>query len=123
MTSRRRLLKLLAAGATVGPGLARRAANAGNQPLEHDSGRAGDIIPVELRVEWRAGPIGIDTRRPRLTWTLEAGPGIRGARQSACQAILASSEHAAKAGHGDIWDSGVLETGELRTAAGNSREA
>jgi hypothetical protein len=118
VTSRRRLLQLLAAGATVGPGLARRAANAGNQPLEHDSDRASDILPVDLRAEWRTDPVGIDTRRPRLTWTLAADPGIRGARQSACQAILASSEDAAKAGHGDIWDSGVLETPELRAVPG-----
>jgi hypothetical protein len=118
VTSRRRLLKLLAAGATAGPGLARRAANAGNQPLEDAGDRASDIIPVALRVEWRTGPIGIDTRRPRLTWTLAADPGIRRVRQSARQAILASSEDAAKAGHGDIWDSGVLETDELHAMPG-----
>ncbi len=118
MTSRRRLLKLLAAGAAIGPGLARQAANAGNQPLGRDGDRASDIIPVDLRVEWRTDPIGIDTRRPRLTWTLAADPDLRGVRQTACQAILASSEDAAKGGHGDIWDSGVLETGELRTAPG-----
>ena len=118
MTSRRRLLQLLAAGATAGPGLGRLSANAGNQRLERHGNRGSDIFPVDLRVEWRRGPIGTDTRRPRLTWKLAAGPSVRGARQTACQAILASSEDAADAGHGDIWDSGVLETAELRAVPG-----
>lgn len=112
MTSRRRLLKLLAAGAAMGPALPRRAAAAGNQPWRHN-GSECDIRPQDLRLEWRAGPIGVATRRPRLTWTLAADPRLRGVRQSACQAILASSEAAATAGDGNIWDSGVLETPEL----------
>ena len=116
MTSRRHLLKLLAAGATVGPGLAVRGANAGNQPLARDLSRHSDMGPVDLRLEWRAAPTGIDTRRPRLSWRLTADPRARGVRQSACQAILASSEEHAQAGYGDIWDSGVLETDELRAA-------
>ncbi|HEV2441537.1 MAG TPA: family 78 glycoside hydrolase catalytic domain [Steroidobacteraceae bacterium] len=116
MTSRRRLLKLLAAGASFGPALSRRVAAAANQRQNRGNGHGCDIRPQELRIEWRAGPIGLDTRRPRLTWTLAADPLLRAARQSACQVIIASSERAAKAGHGDIWDSGVLETPELRAA-------
>jgi hypothetical protein len=118
VTSRRRLLKLLAAGAAVGPELARRGANAGNQPLARDGDPAGNVRPEAVRVEWRGAPLGIDTRRPRLTWTLAADPNVRGIEQSACQVILASSEDAAKAGHGEIWDSGVLETHELRAVPG-----
>jgi hypothetical protein len=118
VTSRRHLLKLLAAGAAVGPELARRGANAGNQPLARDGDPAGNVRPEAVRVEWRGAPLGIDTRRPRLTWTLAADPNVRGIEQSACQVILASSEEAAKAGHGDIWDSGVLETHELRAVPG-----
>jgi len=116
VTSRRQILQFLAAGAAVGPALVARAAAAGNQRLASDDSFPGDINPHELRVEWRTGPMGIDTRRPRLTWTLATEPGLRGVQQSACQVILASSEDAAKTGHGDIWDSGVLETRELRAA-------
>ena len=112
MTSRRRLLKFLAAGAAMGPALPRRAAAAGN-PLRRDDSRECDIRPQDLRLEWRAGPIGVETRRPRLTWTLAADPRLRGVKQSACQVILASSKDAVTAGHGNIWDSGVLETPEL----------
>jgi alpha-L-rhamnosidase len=118
MTSRRRLLQLLAAGAAAGPDLGRLAANAGNQRLERHGNRAADISPADLRVEWRRGPIGIDTRRPRLTWKLASAPGVHGVRQSACQAILASSAEAVHACQGDIWNSGVLETAELRAVPG-----
>ncbi|MGH9518933.1 MAG: family 78 glycoside hydrolase catalytic domain, partial [Terriglobales bacterium] len=113
MTSRRWLLKLLAAGATAGPALARSAAVAGNRLARAARGGC-DIGPQDLRLEWRAGPIGLDTPRPRITWTLAADTHLRGVRQSACQVILASSEDAAKAGRGDIWDSGVVETSEFR---------
>ncbi|MDE2051198.1 MAG: hypothetical protein KGJ72_09280, partial [Gammaproteobacteria bacterium] len=113
MTSRRWLLKLLATGASIGPALTRTAAAAGIQPLR-DHARACDITPQDLRLEWRAVPIGIDTRRPRITWTLSTDPQLRGVEQRACQVILASSEHAARSGHGDVWDSGVLDTGEFR---------
>ncbi|HEX8756662.1 MAG TPA: alpha-L-rhamnosidase N-terminal domain-containing protein, partial [Steroidobacteraceae bacterium] len=113
MISRRRLLELLAAGAAIGPALGRSTAAAGNQQLSGHGRDCGGSLQ-DLRLEWRASPVGIDTRRPRFTWTLSADPTLRGVRQSACQAILASSEDAVKAGHGDVWDSGVLETGELR---------
>ena len=93
MTSRRRLLKLLAAGAAMGAALLRRAAAAGNQ-LRRDDSRECDIRPQDLRLEWRAGPIGVESRRPRLTWTLAADPLLRGVKQSACQVILASSKDA-----------------------------
>ena len=117
MTSRRWLLKLLAAGASIGPALTKAAAAAANQALP-DHCRESDITPQDLRLEWRAAPIGIDTRRPRITWTLSTDLRLRGVRQRACQVILASSERAAKSGHGDIWDSSVLDTSELRAEPG-----
>ena len=112
MTSRRWLLKLLAAAAAVGPALAKSVAAAAKRSSSA-ARRDCDIGPQDLRLEWRASPIGIDTRRPRLTWTLATDSHRRAVRQSACQVIFASSENAAQAGRGDIWDSGVLETGEL----------
>ena len=108
MTSRRTLLKLMAAGASLGPALA---SHAGGDEAECD------ISANELRVEWRAGPLGIDTPRPRFTWTLAAAESAkRGLEQRACRVLLASSAEALAAGHGDVWDSGMLETGEFRAA-------
>lgn len=115
MTSRRTLLKLVAAGAALGPAAATPGLGA---TRAQGNARAGepecDISPREPRVEWRAAPLGIDTRRPRFTWTLAAARGDkRGLRQRACRVVLASSAEAAQAGNGDIWDSGMLETDEF----------
>ncbi|MGH8296602.1 MAG: family 78 glycoside hydrolase catalytic domain, partial [Steroidobacteraceae bacterium] len=63
--------------------------------------------------------MGIDTRRPRFTWTLAAADGgKRGLQQRACRVVLASSADAALAGHGEIWDSGIVETDEFRAVPG-----
>ncbi|MDE2449923.1 MAG: family 78 glycoside hydrolase catalytic domain [Gammaproteobacteria bacterium] len=106
MTSRRTLLKLMAAGASLGPPLASRAGGGES---------ACDISANELRVEWRAAPVGVDTPRPRFTWTLAAAESAkRGLHQRACRVVLASSAGAAARGDGDVWDSGMLETDEFR---------
>jgi alpha-L-rhamnosidase len=69
------------------------------------------LQPVNLRCEYRADPLGIDIPRPRLSWTLEAGPGTpRGLRQSACQVLVASSRERLAIGHGDRWDSGRVQS-------------
>jgi len=70
--------------------------------------------PTGLRVEWRSQPLGIDALCPRFTWTLAAGADERGVRQSAWRIVVASSEAAAAAGRGDIWDSGRVADGKLR---------
>lgn len=67
------------------------------------------IEPGDLRVEWRAEPVGIDTRRPRFGWTCAArDPRARDVRQSAWRIVVASSAAQAAAGGGDIWDSGKV---------------
>ncbi len=116
MTSRRMLLKWMAASAAVGSGFARRAL--GKRRVQAGS-RGGalqcDFDPQEPRIEWRTAPAGVDVRRPRFTWTLAAADEVkRGSLQTACQVVLASSEDAATAGHGDVWDSGIVETHEFR---------
>jgi alpha-L-rhamnosidase len=103
VTTRRTLLKLMAAVAGSRPPLLRR--------MRPEC----DIRARQPRIEWRTAPLGIDTRRPRLTWTLAAtDEGRRGLRQQACHVIVASSEDAAIAGRGDIWDSGRIDTPEFR---------
>lgn len=107
MTSRRTLLKLMAAGASLGPALASRAGGGKSEC---------DIRAIEPRVEWRAAPVGVDTPRPRFTWTLAAAESEkRGLQQRACRVVLASSAEAAARGDGDVWDSGMLETDEFRS--------
>jgi alpha-L-rhamnosidase len=120
MTSRRTLLKLMAAAASLGPALRRRALGAAarlGRPPQGDPDC--DLAPRELRAEWRTAPMGIDTLRPRFTWTLAASdPGKRGLRQKACRVIVASSEEAARAGRGDVWDSGMIDTDEFHAVPG-----
>ena len=57
-------------------------------------------------------------RYPPAAADLDAGDASRIAWSAAerLPSVLASSEDAATAGHGDIWDRGVLETRELRAA-------
>ena len=105
----------LVASASLGPSLARgRLAWAGAAINARDPA-AADIHPQNLRVEWRRAPLGIDTPRPRFTWTLAArSQAMRALEQRACQVIVASSPAAAGSGRGDIWDSGRLTTAEPR---------
>lgn len=112
MTTRRALIRLLALGASVGPVLARRAL-AGDRPPRGQ----GALCAEDLRVEWRQAPLGIDTRRPRISWTLRPSEANRrGLEQSSWRVIVASSEAALRSGRGDVWDSGK-RSGSAMTAA------
>ncbi len=109
MTSRRELLRLLALGA----------------PLATETGWSGatmpapagpcDVAATDGRVEWRDAPLGIDEPRPRFSWTLAARePGRRLLGQSACQVIVSRSRRAIRRGRGEVWDSGMRPTADLR---------
>ena len=66
-----------------------------------------------LRCEYRANPVGMDIRQPRLSWKLVASG--RGQKQSAYQVLVAGSRAALDAESGDHWDSGKINSlpGEL----------
>jgi hypothetical protein len=34
-----------------------------------------DVVPDQLRCEYRENPMGIDSGKPRLSWKLETGKG------------------------------------------------
>jgi len=72
-----------------------------------------DLEPGRLRCEYRENPMGIDSRVPRLSWTIE-GRGqkseARGQKQSAYQVLVASSEELLKKDKGDLWDSGKVKS-------------
>ena len=56
---------------------------------------------VDLRCEYAANPLGIDARRPRLSWKLASAR--RGARQTAYQILVTLGETL-------IWNSGRVES-------------
>jgi len=69
------------------------------------------VRPVELRCEYRTDPLGIDEPNPRLSWRLEALTArARSLGQTAYQLIVSSSEEYARAGRGDLWDSGRVSS-------------
>ena len=74
-----------------------------------------DIEPVDLKCEYLENPLGIDSRIPRLSWTMDCRPQAadgrrRGDRQTAYQVLVASSEELLKKGKGDLWDSGKIKS-------------
>ena len=63
------------------------------------------ISPAQLRCEYQTAPT-IDTRQPRLSWTLTGDAGARGQTQTAYQVLAAESAAALADNRGDLWDSG-----------------
>ena len=67
--------------------------------------------PSDLRCEYAREPVGVDPgAKLRFTWVLYHPE--RGAKQRAYQVIVSSSRELAEKGVGDVWDSGVVESGE-----------
>jgi hypothetical protein len=69
------------------------------------------MAPVELRCDWMADPLGVDSAPPRLSWQLQ-GDGSRGLRQSAWQVLVSSSRDGLERDQGDVWDSGSVSSAE-----------
>jgi len=64
--------------------------------------------PVELRVDNLKTPLGIDDPAPKFSWQLY--DPSRGAKQTAYDVLVASSEEALQSGKVDVWDSGRVES-------------
>lgn len=62
-----------------------------------------------LRCEQLRDPHGIDTPAPRLSWEVQSE--TRGDRQTAFRVLVATTTEALAQGHGDVWDSGRVESG------------
>src|SRR5579864_9505963 len=71
---------------------------------------AAAVQAENLRCEYRVDPLGLDARRPRLSWTLHSGE--RGQIQTAYQLLVASSAETLRHGRGDRWDSGKVSSGD-----------
>lgn len=66
--------------------------------------------PQNLRCEYLVNPIGIDSAKPRLFWTVASRR--RGDLQTAYQILVASSADKLNADQGDLWDSGMVRSDE-----------
>ena len=62
----------------------------------------------EPRCEYLHNPLAIDTPRPRLSWTLQSEQ--RGQKQTAYRVLVASTPELLANDHGDLWDSGKVES-------------
>ena len=71
---------------------------------------AAGLVPIALRCEYEVDPLGIQEIQPRLSWQLTAAQ--RGARQTACEILVASSPELLQQDKGDLWDTGRRENDE-----------
>ncbi|RPI26916.1 MAG: alpha-L-rhamnosidase [Acidobacteria bacterium] len=74
------------------------------------SSSAGDLKVKRLRTEYKENPLGIDARKPRLSWQLESDD--RGIVQAAYQIRVARSETGLQNNTDMIWDSGRVNSDE-----------
>ena len=63
-----------------------------------------------LKCEYFTNPLGIDVPFPRFSWQIFQQK--RGAAQSAYRIFVSLSPDEAAAGRGEIWDSGVIASGQ-----------
>jgi alpha-L-rhamnosidase len=71
---------------------------------------AANLTATNLKCEYRAYPLGIDTPHPRLSWVLESNQ--RGQVQSAYQIRVASEPEKLVRGEADLWDSGKVQSSQ-----------
>ena len=64
--------------------------------------------PAALQVDNLTTPLGIDDPTPSFSWQLH--DSARGAKQTAYEVLVGSSEEALGSGKGDVWDSGRVES-------------
>src|SRR5258706_14946235 len=68
------------------------------------------LMPTDLRCDYAVSPLGVDSQNPRLFWKLAASGRSR--KQTAYQILVASSERTLTRDHGDLWDSGKVDSDE-----------
>ncbi|MEI8040575.1 MAG: glycoside hydrolase family 78 protein [Verrucomicrobiota bacterium] len=67
---------------------------------------ASGLTPALLRCEYLVNPVGLDERRPRLSWLIESAQ--RGGKQTAYQVLVASDRERLGKDRGDLWNSGKV---------------
>ncbi|MCC6444993.1 MAG: glycoside hydrolase family 78 protein [Armatimonadetes bacterium] len=68
------------------------------------------LAPRQLRCEYLANPLAINTLHPRFSW--EVRDASRGAMQSAFRVLVSGSLETLRVDRGDIWDSGKVKSGQ-----------
>ncbi len=66
-----------------------------------------DTRVTHLRCEYLVEPLGLDERRPRLSWQIESAR--RGARQTQYRILVASAADWLVRGEGNLWDTNWVE--------------
>ena len=80
--------------------------------------KVSHLRPTNLRCEYLESPLGIDVKKPRMSWKLKAAdPQHRGVYQTACHILVAGSEKLLAENEGNLWDSGEVKSPNLRRAA------
>jgi alpha-L-rhamnosidase len=74
------------------------------------SGAETGVTIGDLRCEYAANPLGLESTTPRFSWVLRSTG--RGQKQSAYQIQVASSEEKLKAGTPDLWETGKVVSEE-----------
>lgn len=72
--------------------------------------QSASAAPVRLRCNFMTNPMGIDTRRPQLSW--QSDSTARNWSQSAYQVLVATSPELLSASKPDVWDSGRQDSAE-----------
>lgn len=68
------------------------------------------LQPLQLTCEYIQNPLGIEEKKPRLSWTLQATK--RGQLQSAYELIVSDNLHALQQGKGNKWESGKVSSAQ-----------
>ena len=66
------------------------------------------LAPASLKTEFLDNPLGLDTAQPRFSWIVE--DPAEGAKQTAYQLQVSSSEEKLAKGEADLWDSGKISS-------------
>ena len=74
------------------------------------SAQSASLRLTRLETNDAAQPLGIDDRRPRLSWALDSPR--RGISQTAFRVLVASTPELAREGRADIWDSQQLASAD-----------
>jgi alpha-L-rhamnosidase len=69
------------------------------------------LIPVQLKTESKANPLGIDEVHPQFSWQFKSDkPSARNLSQMAYRVLVASTPNLLTTASADIWDSGRVES-------------
>jgi len=77
-------------------------------PLLGFAQKKSDLQITNLRTEYKTNPLGIDTKRPRLSWEIQSQK--RDVMQTAYHIRAAVTEEKLKSGQNLLWDSGKVQS-------------